>query len=112
MRPFFDPVRNAVLLIGGGKSGRWKEWYAEAIPAAEALDEALLICGFGVQVPGGAPILTWTYSLKAIRFSPSWVMDGAFLGHARVPRLMAVGPRDSPANLMRRLMNCGTHIWQ
>jgi hypothetical protein len=31
-------VRNAVLLIGGGKSGR----YAEAIPAAEALDEAYL----------------------------------------------------------------------
>jgi hypothetical protein len=35
-------VRNPVLLIGGGKSGRWKERYAEAIPAAEALDEAYL----------------------------------------------------------------------
>jgi hypothetical protein len=35
-------VRNALLLIGGGKSGRCKEWYAEAIPAAEALDEAYL----------------------------------------------------------------------
>jgi hypothetical protein len=34
-------VRNAVLLIAGDKSGRWK-WYAEAIPAAEALDEAYL----------------------------------------------------------------------
>jgi hypothetical protein len=67
MRPIFDPVRNAVLLIGGGKSGRWKEWYAEAIPAAEAL----LICGFGVQVPGGAPILTWPYSLKG-RCSVNW----------------------------------------
>jgi hypothetical protein len=41
-RFIFDPVRNPVLLIGGGKSGRWKEWYAEAIPAAEALDEAYL----------------------------------------------------------------------
>ena len=33
----FDPVRNAVLLVAGDKSRRWKEWYAEAIPAAEAL---------------------------------------------------------------------------
>jgi len=32
----------------------------------------LLICGFGVQVPGGAPILTWDYtrsgSLREGRF--------------------------------------------
>ena len=41
-RFIFDTVRNAVLLIGGGKSGRCKEWYAEAIPAAEALDEGYL----------------------------------------------------------------------
>jgi hypothetical protein len=38
----FDPVRNAVLLVAGDKSGRWKEWYAVAIPAAEALYEACL----------------------------------------------------------------------
>ncbi len=38
----FDPVRNAVLLVAGDKSGRWKEWYAEAIPAAEAAYEAYL----------------------------------------------------------------------
>ncbi len=33
----FDPVRNAVLLIAGDKSGRWTQWYREAIPMAEAL---------------------------------------------------------------------------
>jgi hypothetical protein len=38
----FDPVRNAVLLIAGDKSGQWKELYAEAIPAAEAAYEAYL----------------------------------------------------------------------
>lgn len=38
----FDPVRNAVLLVAGDKSGRWKEWYAEAIPAAEATYKAYL----------------------------------------------------------------------
>jgi hypothetical protein len=25
-----------VLLVAGDKSGRWQEWYAQAIPAAEA----------------------------------------------------------------------------
>jgi hypothetical protein len=38
----FGPVRNAVLLVAGDKSGRWKEWYAEAVPAAGALYEAYL----------------------------------------------------------------------
>lgn len=35
----FDPVRDAVLLIAGDKSGRWTQWYREAIPMAEALYE-------------------------------------------------------------------------
>jgi hypothetical protein len=38
----FDPVRNAVLLVAGDKSGRWKEWYTDAIPAAEAAYQAYL----------------------------------------------------------------------
>ena len=38
----FDPVRSAVLLVAGDKSGRWHEWYSEAIPAAEAAYEAYL----------------------------------------------------------------------
>ena len=38
----FDPARNPVLLIAGDKSGRWQEWYREAIPAAEAIYEAYL----------------------------------------------------------------------
>lgn len=31
----FDPVRQAVLLIGGDKSGDWRGWYEKAIPIAE-----------------------------------------------------------------------------
>lgn len=31
----FDPRRVALLLLGGDKSGRWSEWYEEAIPTAE-----------------------------------------------------------------------------
>jgi len=31
----FDPVRRAILLIAGDKSGRWEEWYRESIPVAD-----------------------------------------------------------------------------
>lgn len=35
----FDPWRSAVLLIAGDKSGRWSDWYRQAIPDAERLYE-------------------------------------------------------------------------
>jgi len=38
----FDPRRAAILLCGGDKSGRWKTWYAEAIPLADRLFDAHL----------------------------------------------------------------------
>jgi len=38
----FDPQRQAVLLIGGDKSGRWASWYPEAIPMADDLFEGYL----------------------------------------------------------------------
>jgi len=31
----FDPWRASVLLVAGDKSGRWRQWYVEAIPLAE-----------------------------------------------------------------------------
>lgn len=31
----FDPLRQAVLLLGGNKAGRWEAWYREAIPEAD-----------------------------------------------------------------------------
>jgi hypothetical protein len=33
----FDPRRTAILLLGGDKSGHWKDWYGEAIPEADRL---------------------------------------------------------------------------
>ncbi len=33
----FDSRRTALLLLGGDKSGRWRAWYAEAIPQADQL---------------------------------------------------------------------------
>jgi len=33
----FDPQRTAILLIGGGKAGRWEEFYDEYIPLADKL---------------------------------------------------------------------------
>jgi hypothetical protein len=32
----FDPWRSAILLVAGDKRNRWQEWYADAIPLAEA----------------------------------------------------------------------------
>lgn len=38
----FDPRRMAILLIGGDKTGRWKEFYRQMIPVADELyDEHL-----------------------------------------------------------------------
>ncbi len=33
----FNPLRTAILLLGGDKSGRWSEWYRTAIFEAERL---------------------------------------------------------------------------
>jgi hypothetical protein len=32
----FDPVREAVFLVAGDKSGQWQSWYRTAIPVADA----------------------------------------------------------------------------
>lgn len=38
----FDPRRMAILLIGGDKTNRWKDWYDAMIPVADRLyDEHL-----------------------------------------------------------------------
>ncbi|MBK7165510.1 MAG: type II toxin-antitoxin system RelE/ParE family toxin [Candidatus Microthrix sp.] len=33
----FDPRRQAILLVGGDKTGQWATWYRTAIPEAEQL---------------------------------------------------------------------------
>ncbi|MGD9892228.1 MAG: type II toxin-antitoxin system RelE/ParE family toxin [Dehalococcoidia bacterium] len=33
----FNPLRTAILLIGGDKTNRWDEWYATVIPIADDL---------------------------------------------------------------------------
>jgi hypothetical protein len=38
----FDPKRQAILLLGGDKTGQWKRWYAENIPIADDLYDAHL----------------------------------------------------------------------
>jgi hypothetical protein len=32
----FDPKRRAILLLAGDKAGRWKQWYQQNIPIADA----------------------------------------------------------------------------
>jgi hypothetical protein len=38
----FDPRRQAILLLGGDKSGQWEAWYDWAIPLADDLYDAYL----------------------------------------------------------------------
>jgi hypothetical protein len=38
----FDPMRNAVLLMGGDKTGKGERWYAKAIHLADKLFEEYL----------------------------------------------------------------------
>ena len=33
----FDPRRQAILLLGGNKEGKWDSWYDEQVPRADAL---------------------------------------------------------------------------
>ncbi|UEJ81318.1 type II toxin-antitoxin system RelE/ParE family toxin [Brachybacterium halotolerans subsp. kimchii] len=36
----FDPARQAILLVAGGKSGDWRGWYKRNIPRADDLFDA------------------------------------------------------------------------
>ena len=38
----FDRWRASILLVAGDKSGRWTQWYREAIPLAEQRYERYL----------------------------------------------------------------------
>jgi hypothetical protein len=38
----FDPRRQAILLLGGDKSGEWNDWYEWAVPLADDLYDAYL----------------------------------------------------------------------
>lgn len=40
----FDPLRRAVIPVGGDKAGRWRSWYRSAIPIAEAAYAEHLKC--------------------------------------------------------------------
>lgn len=38
----FDPERQAILLVAGGKAGNWQRWYRKNIPVADDLLDAHL----------------------------------------------------------------------
>jgi hypothetical protein len=38
----FDPRRTGILLLGGDKTGQWKEWYRDNIEVADDLYEVYL----------------------------------------------------------------------
>jgi hypothetical protein len=111
--PWYAPApsgtRSATRMRVTGQNGSSRHVVASFDSSSRIISEqssGLLIRGFGVQVPGGASVLTWPYSLLAIRLSLSWGMDGAFLGHARVSRLMTAGSRRGPGCLVPTKLSC------
>lgn len=50
----FDPRRRAVLLIGGDKTRRWRDWYETNVPIADAIYGRHLAGLSGVP-PGNGP---------------------------------------------------------
>jgi hypothetical protein len=38
----FDPRRQAILLLGGDKTGEWNDWYERAVPLADDLYDEYL----------------------------------------------------------------------
>ena len=38
----FDPIRQAILLVAGDKSGQWQRWYRKNIPIADELYDRYL----------------------------------------------------------------------
>ncbi|GIJ45713.1 hypothetical protein Val02_25990 [Virgisporangium aliadipatigenens] len=46
----FDPLREAIFLVAGDKSGQWSAWYRTAIPLADARFEELIN-----ELEGGRP---------------------------------------------------------
>lgn len=45
----FDPDRQAVLLVAGDKTGRWKQWYDRNIPLAEIRYQRWLAGGYSEE---------------------------------------------------------------
>jgi hypothetical protein len=45
----FDPLRQAVLLVAGDKSGNWISWYRDNIPLAERRYRSWLEGGYGLE---------------------------------------------------------------
>src|ERR1700677_3658148 len=93
--PTTSGTRSAAPMRATGQNGSSRHVLALFVSSSRRINEqssGLLIRGFGVQVPGGAPGLTWPYSLKAIRLLSLWVMDGAFLGHAWARLSLAARP--------------------
>jgi hypothetical protein len=75
-------IRSATRMRATGQNGSSRHVLALLNSSSESITKhssGLLIRGFGVQVPGGAPVLTWPYSSRAIRLC----LCGAWMGHAR-----------------------------
>ena len=63
--PALPGIRSAPRIPAAGQNGSSRHALALFGSSSRRINEhrsGLLICGFGVQVPGGAPTLTWSYT--------------------------------------------------
>lgn len=51
----FDPVRRAILLVGGDKSKSWSKWYVQNVPIADARYDAHLVVSADSEVAQTTP---------------------------------------------------------
>ena len=90
-------IRSTARMRATGQNGSSRHMLALFDSSSKMIfkqSSGLLICGFGVQVPGGAPILTWEYAHSG---SPRAGRFGAMFA----PRLL-VSPRPSPTGRLAR----------
>jgi hypothetical protein len=102
-------IRSAARMRATGRNGSSRhvlEFFDSSSRIIIELSSGLSIRRFGVQVPGGTPVLTWPYSSRAIRFRHC----GAWMGHSWVTRGHTGGWRHTrgrnPDPLRYRALSC------
>jgi hypothetical protein len=93
-------IRSAARMRATGQNGSSRHVLALFDSSSKRINEqssGLLIRGFGVQVPGGAPGLTWGFRLQVVLLSelvgPWWVQCGTSFGLCGPGRCLTPGFR-------------------
>ena len=98
--PAASGIRSAPRIPATGQNGSSRHVSHRPTPGQHGILEqssGLLIRGFGVQVPGGAPVLTWGFIAQVVFFVSvlfTWLIRGC--SHARTQQSRACQIRADP----------------